>query len=108
MEIWILVVVAAVSAGFAVKAVKNGFKTAPKPAMSVSEEAAVPVSIMAKVFPQPVRMDQLARGLRVNFSFARNKHGGWVKSFRGRRVVIAAVMRGRVRLVHRKLHQLTI
>lgn len=99
MEILVLVVVAAISAGFVVQ---KFFKVAPKPAATAAE--LVPV----KVFPKPVRPDQVDRGLRVNFSFSRNTYGGWVKSFRGRRVVIAAIMRGRVRLVHRKVHQLTM
>ena len=101
MDIIILVVVAAVSAGFAVRIIKNGLKSTPKLA---STEESVPV----KVFPKPVRAEQMARGLRVNFTFAGNHHGGWVKSFRGRRVMIAAIMRGRVRLVYRKVHQLTM
>lgn len=81
-----------------------GLRVTRKPAA----EEAISLNIVAKVFPKPVQPDQLARGLRVNFPFARNKYGGWVKSFRGRRVVIAAIMRGRVRLVHRKVHQLTV
>ena len=101
MDIIILVVVAAVSAGFAVRIIKNGLKSTPKLA---SMEESVPV----KVFPKPVRAEQMARGLQVNFPFNRNTYGGWVKSFRGRRVVIASVMRGRVRLVHRRVHQITM
>lgn len=99
MDIIILVVVAAISAGFAVMGIQKVFKTTPKPTVAGS----VPV----KIFPKPVRSEQLARGLRVNFPFARNRCGGWVKRFRGRRVIIVAVMRGKVHLVHRKIHQLT-
>lgn len=108
MDIIILVAVAAISAGFAVKGIQKFFKTAPKPAAAMASPVAATEPVPVKMFPQPVRPEQMARGLRVNFTFAGNRYGGWVKRFRGRRVVIAAIMRSKVHLVHRKTHQLTM
>lgn len=105
MDIIILLVVAVISAGFVVKVMKSGLKSTSKPEVS---SAAVAELVLAKVFSKPVRPEQMVRGLRVNFTFVGNRYGGWVRSFRGKRAVIATIMRGKVRLVHRKVHQLTM
>ena len=82
-----------------------GFKVTHKPSMSMA--ANVTETVPVKLFSRPVTPDQVVRGLRVNFTFAGRKCGGWVKKVRGSRVTVATVMRGHVHMVHRKTHQLT-
>ncbi len=99
MEIFVLLVVAAVSAGFAVKIMKNGLKTAPKPA---------PVGIVS----QPTsavhlqKMVILREGMTVSLFFAQQWVLGEVKKIKGERARMVVAMDGHTRRVRRNVRQL--
>ncbi len=100
MEIFALLLIAAVSAGFAVRIMKNGLKTAPKPApIGIVSQQTVPVQPKKRV---------LSEGMIVSLFFAQHWVLGWVKKIKGERARMVVAMDGHTRRVRRNVRQLSV